>query len=116
MMLDVFLVMATVISTSHLCPSMCDCTAQGRVDCSQRELTQVPPGIPPSTRYLDLRGNLLEVLPRYSLSGLGENLVHLDLSKNNLRNIDPNAFRGLKKLRTLYASQSVMNGSLSLLT
>ncbi|KAK6018311.1 leucine Rich repeat-containing domain protein [Ostertagia ostertagi] len=68
--------MATVISTGHLCPSVCDCTAQGRVDCSQRELAQVPPGIPPSTRYLDL-------------------------SKNNLRNIDPNAFRGLKKLRTL---------------
>nr|CDJ95656.1 Leucine-rich repeat and Immunoglobulin I-set and Immunoglobulin V-set domain containing protein [Haemonchus contortus] len=49
----------------------------------------------------DLRGNLLEVLPQSSLSGLNENLVHLDLSKNNLRNIDVDAFRGLKRLRTL---------------
>ncbi|PIO74249.1 hypothetical protein TELCIR_03754 [Teladorsagia circumcincta] len=30
-----------------------------------------------------------------------------DLSKNNLRDIDPNAFRGLKKLRTLLNAKHV---------
>ncbi|PIO57991.1 hypothetical protein TELCIR_20585, partial [Teladorsagia circumcincta] len=39
-----------------------------------------------------------------------------DLSKNNLRDIDPNAFRGLKKLRTIFQSvEWRSNASLALL-
>ncbi|WKX98850.1 hypothetical protein Q1695_014046 [Nippostrongylus brasiliensis] len=101
MMLHVLLLLASLFLPSDLCPSVCHCSAHGRTDCSDRGLTEMPTEIPPSTTVLDLKGNLLEMLPRTSFAGLGESLVHLDLSRNNLRNIDGHAFRDLKKLRTL---------------
>ncbi|KAL6739712.1 hypothetical protein Aduo_013136 [Ancylostoma duodenale] len=83
------------------CPSMCLCSDDGRADCSDRGLTEVPPDIPQSTTFLDLRGNALEVLGRSSFAGLEDSLIHLDLSRNTLRAIDSHALRNLKRLRTL---------------
>ncbi|ETN69996.1 leucine Rich repeat-containing domain protein [Necator americanus] len=97
----IYVIFVSVFPSVLVCPSMCLCSDDGRADCSNRGLTEVPTDFPPSITVLDLRGNALEVLGRSSFAGLEESIIHIDLSRNNLRSIDSNAFRNLKRLRTL---------------
>ncbi|KJH52111.1 leucine Rich repeat-containing domain protein [Dictyocaulus viviparus] len=101
MIAKVILVLISVFSIVHQCPTVCQCHSNGRVDCSGRGLGSVPADIPTSTTSLDLRGNLIDELSGTSFIGLEDHLVQIDLSKNNLRNIDSQTFENLKKLRTL---------------
>ncbi|XP_078677983.1 leucine-rich repeat neuronal protein 1-like isoform X2 [Branchiostoma floridae x Branchiostoma belcheri] len=78
------------------------------VDCSNQKLTAVPPGLPLDTEVLLLQVNNIASLGD-SLSPL-ENLTELDLSQNDISDIDQNWFTGLKQLGKLQLQQNWISG------
>ncbi|PVD38460.1 hypothetical protein C0Q70_01075 [Pomacea canaliculata] len=83
----------------HDACTICSCTG-GAVNCSYRNLHQVPNGLPPSAVNLNLSHNLL--------SNLSDNVFHhltslsvLDLSYNYLSSFTPSVFAGLRNLQWL---------------
>ncbi|XP_047216612.1 leucine-rich repeat-containing G-protein coupled receptor 6 [Girardinichthys multiradiatus] len=85
------------------CPAPCQCEKDGIfiiVDCSEMGLSSVPAGLSPFTTYLDLSmNNISEIQPRtfHRLHLLSE----LRISGNQLRYISGNALEGLHNLRVL---------------
>ncbi|XP_076874938.1 leucine-rich repeat-containing G-protein coupled receptor 6 [Brachyhypopomus gauderio] len=85
------------------CPSLCTCEEEGLlllVDCSELRLSAVPEDISPFTSYLDLSmNNISEIQPNafHNLPFLTE----LRLSGNHLRHINGPALRGLSNLKVL---------------
>ena len=61
------------------------------------KLKSVPSSLPNSTIHLDMSYNQIHTLRNRSLEYL-VNLRFLDLSYNRLRQIEPDAFKGLTKL------------------
>ncbi|KAG7472134.1 hypothetical protein MATL_G00105420 [Megalops atlanticus] len=86
-----------------LCPSLCQCEEDGillLVDCSELGLSAVPSNLSPLTSYLDLSmNNISELQPSafHNLHFLGE----LRLSGNHLRDIPGQVFTGLYNLKVL---------------
>lgn len=78
------------------CPLNCQCEAH-EVTCSDQNLSQYPVGIPLGTRRLRLDGNQLVFLPALSL-GLLSDLVDLDCSRNQLREVLDYTFLGVFRL------------------
>uniref|UniRef100_A0A8C4VCG8 Trophoblast glycoprotein n=1 Tax=Gopherus evgoodei TaxID=1825980 RepID=A0A8C4VCG8_9SAUR len=67
------------------CPAPCECSEAARtVKCVNRNLTAVPPDLPPYARLLFLTGNRLASLPPGAFLSLAQ-LQSLDLSHNSLK-------------------------------
>uniref|UniRef100_A0A8C6KXC0 Leucine rich repeat containing G protein-coupled receptor 6 n=1 Tax=Nothobranchius furzeri TaxID=105023 RepID=A0A8C6KXC0_NOTFU len=87
-----------------LCPSPCQCEEDGifmTVDCSEMGLPSVPLNLSPLTTYLDLSmNNISEIQPRafHRLHLLSE----LRLDANLLSEVPAEAFRGVRSLRHLW--------------
>ncbi|XP_056094230.1 leucine-rich repeat-containing G-protein coupled receptor 6 [Rhinichthys klamathensis goyatoka] len=85
------------------CPSACQCEEDGillLVDCSEQGLSSVPPDLSPLTSYLDLSmNNISEIQPNafHNLRFLSE----LRLSGNHLRHIPGPVLQGLYNLKVL---------------
>lgn len=62
--------------------------------CSNRQLTAIPHDIPNDTRRVYLDFNLLTSIPANAFAGLSH-LAELDLSHNDISQLQPGAFRGL---------------------
>ncbi|KAI8512498.1 Slit 2 protein [Branchiostoma belcheri] len=75
------------------------------VDCSDKGFIQVPDTIPADTTRLDLSSNNIQQLDDFSFSTLPL-LTSLDLSSNSLVTIQPAAFYNLSKLRELSLSRN----------
>ncbi|XP_039181280.1 leucine-rich repeat-containing protein 4 [Crotalus tigris] len=83
------------------CPSVCSCSSQlSKVVCTRRGLAEVPPGIPSSTRYLNLMENSIKVIQADTFRHL-HHLEVLQLGRNAIRQIEVGAFNGLASLNTL---------------
>lgn len=84
------------------CPYECHCNKLAQIaDCSNRNLTRVPSGFPKDIKRIRLeRNNITEIGP-YAFQGL-KRLQRIDLSNNNLFKIDSLAFSGgLQSLNSL---------------
>ncbi|XP_061613345.1 leucine-rich repeat-containing protein 3B [Phyllopteryx taeniolatus] len=64
------------------------------VRCSNQRLTEIPQDIPNDTRRVYLDFNLLTSIPANAFAGLSH-LLELDLSHNDISQLQPGAFRGL---------------------
>uniref|UniRef100_A0A667ZL92 Leucine rich repeat containing 4 n=1 Tax=Myripristis murdjan TaxID=586833 RepID=A0A667ZL92_9TELE len=92
---------AAVASGPQGCPPQCSCSSQqGKVVCTRRGLTRVPPGIPANTRHLNLMENAIEAVQADSFRHL-HHLEVLQLGRNAIRQIEVGAFNGLTSLNTL---------------
>ncbi|KAK6184686.1 hypothetical protein SNE40_007105 [Patella caerulea] len=69
------------------------------IDCSNKNLTEIPPDIPYNTSTLILKDNHIAEIKDYIFSNT--KLVNLDISKNALNNLSQNSFYGLESLITL---------------
>lgn len=80
------------------CSKNCYCTESDgggkTVRCSNLQLTEIPQDIPNDTRRVYLDFNHLTAVPANAFAGL-PHLVELDLSHNELSQLEPKAFRGL---------------------
>ncbi|XP_034049862.1 leucine-rich repeat-containing protein 3B [Thalassophryne amazonica] len=80
------------------CSKSCYCSeseGDGKtVRCSNLQLTEIPQDIPNDTRRAYLDFNLFTTVPANAFAGL-PHLVELDLSHNELSQLEPGAFRGL---------------------
>ncbi|CAD5214217.1 unnamed protein product [Bursaphelenchus okinawaensis] len=89
----------------YSCPTDCFCH-HSVVDCSGRELTSIPNDIPRFTTELKLnRNNLKEVKVADGLSEL-KNLRKLDLSENQIVNIENRAMDEMRSLKELNVSSN----------
>ncbi|XP_042322439.1 leucine-rich repeat-containing protein 4 isoform X1 [Sceloporus undulatus] len=83
------------------CPSSCSCSNQfSKVVCTRRGLAEVPPGIPSTTRYLNLMENQIQRIQADTFRHL-HHLEVLQLGRNAIRQIEVGAFNGLASLNTL---------------
>lgn len=85
------------------CPAPCECSEAAKtVKCVNKNLTEVPPDLPPYVRNLFITGNRLGRLPAGALSAprLAE-LGSLNLSGNHLRAVEAGALAALPALRQL---------------
>uniref|UniRef100_A0A452GMM7 G-protein coupled receptors family 1 profile domain-containing protein n=1 Tax=Gopherus agassizii TaxID=38772 RepID=A0A452GMM7_9SAUR len=85
------------------CPPQCHCEEDGimlSVDCSELGLSQVPVSLSPLTAYLDLSMNNISELQPSTFHHLGF-LEELRLSGNQLSQIPEEAFSGLYSLKIL---------------
>ncbi|NXW43610.1 TPBG protein, partial [Nyctiprogne leucopyga] len=85
------------------CPALCECSeADKTVRCVNRNLTAVPPDLPPYARSLFITGTRLARLPAGAFPA--QRLPHLsalDLSGNHLRVVEAGALAALPSLRQL---------------
>uniref|UniRef100_A0A8C2K205 Leucine rich repeat and Ig domain containing 4a n=1 Tax=Cyprinus carpio TaxID=7962 RepID=A0A8C2K205_CYPCA len=94
------------VAFSAPCAQRCDCLPKLLiVNCSSRQLSSVPAGVPDNTLSLNLTSNLLKTLSRRQFSGLTQ-LRELDLSDNALTAIEVEAFVGLRNLVALNLSRN----------
>ncbi|XP_078414721.1 leucine-rich repeat and immunoglobulin-like domain-containing nogo receptor-interacting protein 2 [Cetorhinus maximus] len=83
------------------CPARCECAAQSKsVTCHRKRLTVIPEGIPIETKILDLSKNKLKNInpdefASYTL------LEVIDLSENIITIVEPGSFSNLFNLRSL---------------
>ncbi|XP_065587221.1 trophoblast glycoprotein [Cyrtonyx montezumae] len=94
------------------CPAPCECSEAAKtVKCVNRNLTEVPPDLPPYVRNLFITGNRLALLPAGALSAprLAE-LGTLNLSGNHLRAVEAGALAALPALRHLDLSNNSLVG------
>ncbi|CAH1272612.1 SLIT3 [Branchiostoma lanceolatum] len=82
------------------CPAPCSCRGT-EVDCDQKELTSVPPGIPSTTTELLLSNNNIRDIPPDALVHL-KKLQMLLLSNNRLQAVPKDALKKLPELAVLY--------------
>lgn len=94
------------VALSAPCAQRCDCLPKLlTVNCSSRQLSIVPSGVPDNTQTLNLTNNHLKTLSRRQFSGLMQ-LRELDLSDNLLTMIEVEAFAGLQNLLALRLSRN----------
>ncbi|GCB70443.1 hypothetical protein scyTo_0001281 [Scyliorhinus torazame] len=89
-------------------PAGCDIT-DVTVNCYNAKLTQIPPIRDLELTNLYLAGNSITAIPAGAFNGV-PNLKLIDLSRNKIHssNIDPAAFKRLKKLERLYMDQNLL--------
>lgn len=92
------------------CPSECQCNKAAQIaDCSNRNLERVPTGFPKDIKRIRLERNNITELGPYAFQGL-KRLQRIDLSNNNLLKIDPLAFvGGLQSLNSLILYSNKLN-------
>ena len=84
--LSLLLVIAAILSSCLSCPEVCRCDVKRKiVYCNERNLSQIPYGIPLDTKTLRLQQNKLENSPRMeSILGRLRVLQRLDFQSNRL--------------------------------
>lgn len=84
------------------CPAECHCNRVAQIaDCANKNLSRVPSGFPTDIKRIRLERNNITELGPYAFQGL-KRLQRIDLSNNNLQKIDPLAFSGgLQSLNSL---------------
>ncbi|XP_037915556.1 protein slit isoform X1 [Hermetia illucens] len=87
------------------CPAACHCD-RTTVDCSARGLKEIPRDIPLYTTELLLNDNELGRIKSDGLFGRLPNLIKLDLRRNHITGIEPNAFEGASKIQDLLLSEN----------
>ncbi|KAH9524852.1 Slit 2 protein [Bulinus truncatus] len=87
------------------CPAECLCTGT-TVDCSKRELTDIPEDMPMYTTELKLGSNKITRIKADGLFKRLPNLQKLDLSDNEIHEIEDGAFENADKLTDLQLSSN----------
>ncbi|XP_072443760.1 leucine-rich repeat and immunoglobulin-like domain-containing nogo receptor-interacting protein 2 isoform X1 [Chiloscyllium punctatum] len=83
------------------CPARCECSAQNKsVTCHRKRLTVIPEGIPIETKILDLSKNKLKNINPDEFSSYTL-LEVIDLSENIITILEPGSFSNLFNLRSL---------------
>lgn len=99
-------------ANSGSCPSVCVCKWKGgkqAVECLDRGLITIPDSIEPATQVLDVSGNNLQILPRYTFDRINLlNLQRLYIRSCKIGQIDPQALKGLKNLVELDLSFNLL--------
>lgn len=92
------------------CPAECHCNKVAQIaDCSNRNLHKVPTGFSQDVKRIRLERNNITELGPHSFQGL-KRLQRIDLSNNNLQKIDPLAFAGgLQSLNSLILYSNKIN-------
>lgn len=92
------------------CPIECSCNKVAQIaDCSNRNLVKIPTGFPKEIKRIRLERNNITELGPYVFQGL-KRLQRIDLSNNNLLKIDPLAFSGgLQSLNSLILYSNKLN-------
>ncbi|KAF7262140.1 hypothetical protein EG68_01617 [Paragonimus skrjabini miyazakii] len=76
------------------------------VDCSELKLRHLPDRLPSNTKELNLRGNLIRVIPSLSSLNRLERLNTLILDGNRIERIEPSSFATNKHLKKLILSNN----------
>ncbi|XP_067686600.1 toll-like receptor 4 [Haliotis asinina] len=109
--LTVWMIIAALWQGVWPCPWQCTCRrdikGEVTVDCSNRNLTSVPQGIPTATQNLDLKHNNITILKNNTFVELSL-LRDLDLSFNSLTHLERGALHGLESLERLYLASNHM--------
>ncbi|XP_055504246.1 extracellular matrix protein 2-like isoform X2 [Leucoraja erinacea] len=89
-------------------PAGCD-LADITINCNNAKLTEIPPLMDLGIKHLQLAGNSITAIPAEAFNGY-PNLELIDLSRNRIlsSNIDPAAFKKLKKLERLYLDGNLL--------
>lgn len=85
----------------NACPSHCECSSNGIVDCGEKRLINLPTVLPKDTKLLKLVYNSFEEIPDYVFSDF-KSLEVLYLNYNGILRVDGNAFQGLPLLKDLH--------------
>ncbi|XP_034015411.1 immunoglobulin superfamily containing leucine-rich repeat protein 2-like [Thalassophryne amazonica] len=97
-----FMLWITVVFTFvHGCPEVCNCSnkyGQEFADCSYKELTKIPSGVPPSVAHLNVAFNKISVIPFRSFHNVTK-VMSLWLSCNMITTIEQGAVAPLANLR-----------------
>ncbi|XP_071103210.1 toll-like receptor 4 [Haliotis cracherodii] len=100
----VLMVLAVHWHGARSCPWPCTCKGDVKgevtVDCSHKNLTSVPHGIPSTTLHLDLKHNNISSIENNTFLELSR-LRDLDFSFNSLTRLERGALRGLVSLEGL---------------
>ncbi|XP_042892024.1 leucine-rich repeat-containing protein 24-like [Penaeus japonicus] len=92
------------------CPQACGCKWKGgkqTVECVNKGLNTIPPGIDPGTQVLDMTGNSLVILSHEKFKVMQlTNLQRIYVSRCKLVQLDDAAFRGLTNLVELDLSHN----------
>ncbi|XP_072025835.1 LOW QUALITY PROTEIN: slit homolog 2 protein-like [Amphiura filiformis] len=88
------------------CPTMCSCYGT-RVDCTNRDLQEIPPGIPTNVERLDLGGNNISRVRKGDFDSL-RMLRILQLSDNRLVTVEQGAFSSLRRAERLDLSHNYL--------
>ena len=95
---------STAASLPVVCPAQCDCfNYHETVDCSRRDLDQIPPSLPSVVRRLYVEGNHIEDLGDGRLS-VATNLSVLIVEDNQLTELNVDALCRLTRLQELDVS------------
>ncbi|CAG09351.1 unnamed protein product, partial [Tetraodon nigroviridis] len=81
------------------CPAMCTCS-NNIVDCRGKGLTAIPANLPESMAEIRLEQNGIKSVPPGAFSPY-KKLRRIDLSNNQISEIAPDAFQGLRSLNSL---------------
>lgn len=87
------------------CPAACHCEGT-TVDCSGRGLVEIPRDVPLYTTELLLNDNQLGRIRSDGLFGRLPDLLKLDLRRNQITGIEPNAFEGASKIQDLLLAEN----------
>ncbi|KAM4560583.1 leucine-rich repeat-containing protein 3-like [Odontesthes bonariensis] len=93
---------------THACPNICHCTDRNGmvVQCTSRNLENIPPNLPKDTAVLLLSSNRIRHISKEDFADL-HRLRELDLSHNSLESVEAGAFQGVSEsLRTLDLSSN----------
>ena len=124
----VFSFIISSCKTQTSCPNICRCDTRNTVYCNERNLNQIPNGIPETTIVLHLQRNnirsgktvnnnlsALKSLKRLNLyenkltsvpSGLAETLEYIDFRSNHIKFVDKLSLKGMSSLKELYLSKN----------
>ncbi|TRZ00786.1 hypothetical protein DNTS_032832, partial [Danionella cerebrum] len=95
--------------TGFACPKSCHCSERNGltvVQCSSRNLIEIPPDLPHDTVALQLSSNHITKIPNQAFKNLPW-LQDLDLSRNAIETVDAGAFQGVtESLRALDLSHN----------
>ncbi|XP_072262975.1 slit homolog 2 protein [Pyxicephalus adspersus] len=89
--------MVTSCSVLH-CPAACTCS-NNIVDCRGKGLTEIPTNLPETITEMRLEQNSIKVIPPGAFSPY-KKLRRIDLSNNQISEIAPDAFQGLRSLNS----------------
>ncbi len=93
-------------SHSNACSAMADCPAtckcqNNTVDCSHTGLEEIPANIPQATVSLILSDNRIRKVEANGLFNRLPRLAHLDLSRNDIQEVEEGAFEGAESLKEM---------------
>ncbi|XP_057686287.1 leucine-rich repeat-containing protein 3-like [Corythoichthys intestinalis] len=100
--------LSTMIAIAHACPQRCHCSERNGavVQCTSRNLENIPTNLPKDTVVLLLSSNQITHIPKAAFMNL-HRLRELDLSHNLIESLEVGAFQGVSEgLRTLDLSNN----------